>query len=73
MLVSITTIPAAANVGVALAMGEGSEALRSLVLLVVNLLGLLAGGVVTLGLTRAWARRIERGRALFHPKSTRGI
>jgi len=43
------------------------------VLLVVNLVGLLAGGVVTLGLTRAWARRIERGRALFHPKSTRGI
>jgi uncharacterized hydrophobic protein (TIGR00271 family) len=68
VLVSITTIPAAANVGVALAIGEGSEALRSLDLLVVNLLGLLVGGVLTLGLTRAWARRIERGRALFHPK-----
>src|SRR5215211_889650 len=34
VLVSITTIPAAANVGVALAMGESSEALRSMMLLV---------------------------------------
>jgi len=73
VLVSITTIPAAANVGVALAMGDGSEALRSLVLLVVNLLGLLAGGLLTLVVTRAWARRIEEGRALFHPRSARGI
>jgi uncharacterized hydrophobic protein (TIGR00271 family) len=72
VLVSITTIPAAANVGVALAMGEGSEALRSSVLLVVNLLGLLAGGVLTLLLTRVWARRIESGRAAFRPKSARG-
>jgi uncharacterized hydrophobic protein (TIGR00271 family) len=72
VLVSITTIPAAANVGVALAMGEGSEALRSFVLLVVNLLGLLAGGVLTLLLTRVWARRIESGRAAVRPKSARG-
>ena len=73
VLVSITTIPAAANVGVAFAMSEPSEALRSLVLLVVNLLGLLAGGLMALVLTRAWARRIEAGRARFRPKSTRGI
>jgi uncharacterized hydrophobic protein (TIGR00271 family) len=72
VLVSITTIPAAANVGVASAMGEGSEALRSFALLVVNLLGLLAGGVLTLLLTRVWARRIESGRAAFRPKSARG-
>jgi uncharacterized membrane protein len=73
VLVSITTIPSAANVGVALAMGNGSEALRSFTLLIVNLLGLLAGGLLTLVLTRAWARRIERGRALFRPRSARGI
>jgi len=72
VLVSITTIPSSANVGVALAMGEGSEALRSLELLLVNLVGLLAGGLVTLGLTRAWARRLEAGRALVRPKSARG-
>ena len=73
VLVSITTIPSAANVGVALAMGNGSEALRSFTLLIVNLLGLLVGGLLTLVLTRAWARRIEGGRALFRPKSARGI
>ena len=73
VLVSITTIPSAANVGVALAMGEPSEALRSFVLLIVNLVGLLAGGLLTLLLTRAWARRIEGGRAVFRPKSARGI
>lgn len=72
VLVSITTIPSAANVGVALAMGNGSEALRSFTLLIVNLLGLLAGGLLTLLMTRAWARRIEGGRARFRPKSARG-
>jgi uncharacterized hydrophobic protein (TIGR00271 family) len=68
VLVSITTIPAASNVGVALAMGDVSEALRSLAILLVNLAGLLAGGVVTLLATRLWARRIEAGRARFQPK-----
>jgi uncharacterized hydrophobic protein (TIGR00271 family) len=68
VLVSITTIPAAANVGVALAMGTPSEAGKSLVILLVNLAGLLAGGVLTLLGTRVWARRIEKGRALFQPK-----
>jgi uncharacterized hydrophobic protein (TIGR00271 family) len=68
VLVSITTIPAASNVGVALAMGNVSEALRSLAILLVNLAGLLAGGVVTLLATRLWARRIEAGRARFQPK-----
>jgi uncharacterized hydrophobic protein (TIGR00271 family) len=68
VLVSITTIPAASNVGVALAMGTPSEAGKSLVILLVNLAGLLAGGVLTLLGTRVWARRIEKGRALFQPK-----
>jgi uncharacterized hydrophobic protein (TIGR00271 family) len=70
VLVSITTIPSAANVGVALAMGETSEALHSFELLLVNLLGLLVGGLLTLVLTRTWARRIQAGRALVRPKST---
>ena len=71
VLVSITTIPAASNVGVALAMGSVSEAGKSLVILLVNLAGLLTGGVLTLLGTRVWARRIETGRAHFRPKSTR--
>jgi uncharacterized hydrophobic protein (TIGR00271 family) len=68
VLVSITTIPAASNVGVAVAMGDPSEAGRSLAILLVNLAGLLAGGVLTLLGTRVWARRIEAGRAIVRPK-----
>jgi uncharacterized hydrophobic protein (TIGR00271 family) len=67
VLVSITTIPAASNVGVALAMGNPSEAGQSLEILLVNLAGLLAGGVLTLLATRVWARRIEAGRAIVRP------
>jgi uncharacterized hydrophobic protein (TIGR00271 family) len=70
VLVSITTIPAASNVGVALAMGDPSEAGRSLAILLVNLAGLLGGGLVTLLWTRVWAHRIEAGRAIFRPKTT---
>jgi hypothetical protein len=40
------------------------------VILLVNLAGLLAGGVLTLLGTRVWARRIEKGRAIFRPKSS---
>jgi len=70
VLVSITTIPAASNVGVALATGSPSEAGKSLVILLVNLAGLLAGGVLMLLGTRVWARRIEKGRVIFRPKTT---
>jgi uncharacterized hydrophobic protein (TIGR00271 family) len=72
VLVSITTIPAASNVGVALAMGNPSEAGQSLEILLVNLAGLLAGGVLTLLGTRVWARRIEAGQAIFRPKPRPG-
>ena len=72
VLVSITTIPAASNVGVALAMGNPSEAGKSLVILLVNLAGLLAGGVLTLLGTRVWARRIEAGQAIIRPKPKSG-
>ena len=68
VLVSITTIPGASNVGVALAMGDLSEAGKSLSILLVNLAGLVAGGVLTLVGIRVWARRIEAGRARVRPK-----
>jgi uncharacterized hydrophobic protein (TIGR00271 family) len=68
VLVSITTIPAASNVGVAVAMGNLSEAGKSLSILLINLVGLLSGGVVTLLGTRVWARRIEAGQAILRPK-----
>jgi hypothetical protein len=68
VLVSITTIPVASNIGVALAMGNPSEAGKSLSILLVNLAGLLAGGLFTLLGTRIWARRIEAGQAILRPK-----
>lgn len=43
--VSITTVPAATAVGLALALGQPDDALRSLAMLVVNLFGLLAAQV----------------------------
>ena len=49
-------------------MGNPSEAAKSLSILLVNLAGLLIGGVLTLLGTGVWARRIEAGRALFQPK-----
>jgi uncharacterized hydrophobic protein (TIGR00271 family) len=72
VLVSITTIPAASNVGVALAMGNPSEAGKSLSILLVNLAGLLIGGVLTLVGTRVWAHRIEAGQAIVRPKPRPG-
>ena len=72
VLVSITTIPAASNVGVALAMGNLSEAGQSLEILLVNLAGLLTGGVLTLLGTRVWAHRIEAGQAILRPKPRPG-
>ena len=68
VLVSITTIPAAANVGVAVAMGYLSEAGKSVSILLVNLAGLLIGGVLTLLGTRVRARRIEAKQAILSPK-----
>ena len=48
VLVSVTTIPAAANVGVAAAYGAWSEVRGAAAQLVLNLTGLLVAGVLTL-------------------------
>ena len=56
------------RVGVAFAMGNLSEAGESLSIPLVNLAGLLTGGVLTLLGARVWARRIETGPAIFRPK-----
>src|SRR5262249_25836221 len=68
VFVSITTIPGAANVGVAFATGFYREAGKSAIILVVNLLGIAVGAVVTLLAARVWARRIESGKALLRPR-----
>jgi uncharacterized hydrophobic protein (TIGR00271 family) len=68
VLVSITTIPAAANIGVAFATGNASEAWSSLTILLTNLAGLMIGGVLTLLGTRVWVRRTESGRGSLRPR-----
>ena len=53
VLISVTTIPAAANVGVATAYGNGDEAWGALIQLGVNLVAFQATGMITLRIQRA--------------------
>lgn len=58
VLVSVTTIPAVANMGVATAYGEWSELRGAALQLIVNLVGLTLAGIATLALqARLTARR----------------
>ena len=52
VLISVTTIPAAANIGVAAAYGDWGDALGALLQLAINLAGIVASGVLTLFLQR---------------------
>jgi uncharacterized hydrophobic protein (TIGR00271 family) len=52
VLISVTTIPAAANIGVAAAYGDWSEAVGATLQLAINLAGIVAAGVFTLFLQR---------------------
>lgn len=61
VLVSVTTIPAIANIGVAAAYGETDEVRGAALQLAVNLVGLLVAGVATLAVqSRLTARRLAR-------------
>ncbi len=61
VLVSVTTIPAAANVGVATAYGEWPELEGAALQLAVNIAGLVLAGIATLSIqSRANARAGER-------------
>jgi uncharacterized hydrophobic protein (TIGR00271 family) len=57
VVVSITTIPAASNVGVAVAHGRWEEAAGAALQLLINLVGLTVASVVGLRLARRLARR----------------
>ncbi|MEV6108983.1 DUF389 domain-containing protein [Streptomyces sp. NPDC051940] len=59
VFISATTIPAAADMGVALGFGDWSEALASLGQLALNLVVLIATGVVTLAAQRSLWRRVR--------------
>ncbi|HQR27828.1 MAG TPA: DUF389 domain-containing protein [Nocardioides sp.] len=61
VFISVTTIPAAANVGMALAFGVRSEVVGSSLQLALNLVGMAAAGALTLALQQAvWARVLKR-------------
>jgi uncharacterized hydrophobic protein (TIGR00271 family) len=59
VLISVTTIPAASNIGVAAAYGQWSDATGAAIQLAVNLAGIVASGVLTLYVQRRYyvARR----------------
>jgi hypothetical protein len=52
VLISVTTIPAAANIGVAFALADWSEWRGAMAQLAVNLTAIVLAGVVTLSIQR---------------------
>lgn len=61
VLISITTVPAAANLALALAFADRAEAVGSALQLGINLGALLLAGTLTLGVQRSLADRQRRG------------
>jgi uncharacterized hydrophobic protein (TIGR00271 family) len=59
VLISVTTVPAAANAAVALAYGVPAEAAGSFLQLLINLAAIIGAGVVTLYVQRVWWRRLS--------------
>ena len=53
--ISVTTIPAAAYLGVAAGLGEATKALGALAVLATNVVMIVAGAAITLGLQRRMA------------------
>ncbi|MDP9228342.1 MAG: DUF389 domain-containing protein [Actinomycetota bacterium] len=60
VLISVTTIPAAANIAVAAAYQDGDEFIGALTQLAVNLAGIFAAGIVTLFIQRKLYQRRRR-------------
>lgn len=64
VLISVTTIPAAGNVGVAIAYGDTSEALGAAAQLAVNLSAIIISGILVLAIERrSFAARSDRRHA----------
>jgi uncharacterized hydrophobic protein (TIGR00271 family) len=68
VLISVTTIPAAANIGVAAALGNWADWLGAMEQLTLNLSGIVVAGVFTLSIQR---RLFERRRARHHTDGAR--
>lgn len=62
VLISVTTVPAAANVAVALAYNVPDEAVGSAIQLLINLAAIVLAGVLTLLVQRLWWWRITASR-----------
>jgi uncharacterized hydrophobic protein (TIGR00271 family) len=62
VLISVTTVPAAANAAVALAYGVGEEAAGSALQLIINLAAIVAAGVLTLLVQQTMWKRSHRAR-----------
>ncbi|WP_089402713.1 DUF389 domain-containing protein [Geodermatophilus saharensis] len=60
VFISVTTVPAAADMAVSLALGSGGEFARAALQLGINLVGIVAAAVVTLALQRVLWRRVPQ-------------
>jgi uncharacterized hydrophobic protein (TIGR00271 family) len=69
--ISVTTVPAAANAAVALIYGDANQTLRSTEQLLLNLLGIILAGTLTL-LVQKWLWARQRGR-LVRPGRPRAL
>ncbi|GAA3202129.1 DUF389 domain-containing protein [Actinocorallia longicatena] len=73
VFISVTTVPAAGNLAVALALSHSSEIRGSILQLLVNLLGMIIAGIVTLAVQRlAWNAVLRRRRRTQGPPSVAG-
>ncbi|MDG4801817.1 DUF389 domain-containing protein [Micromonospora sp. WMMD980] len=74
VLISVTTVPAAANVAVAAAYGVWHEAAGSALQLAINLVAIVLAGLLTLVVQRCWWRHVARraGRALPRQRDDSG-
>jgi uncharacterized hydrophobic protein (TIGR00271 family) len=73
VLVSVTTIPAAANIGVAAAYGEWGEWRGAILQLAVNLTAIVLAGVVTLFIQRTLYMRRRRAHLLHEAREVAGL
>ena len=73
VLISVTTIPAAANIGLAAAYGDGDEWLGAMEQLAVNLSAILLAGIVTLFIQRKLYQRRRRAHLHHEARELAGL
>lgn len=70
VFISVTTVPAAGNFALALALGDGAEMWGSAQQLGVNVLGMVVSGIVVISLQRLfWKRVLVLSERVLHPFS----